>query len=204
MKDNAYELQLRGEIEVKVNTLCHEIIFLCRKSYLRFVVTSWKPFIQIHKAHGYLWNFSIQNKNYLDGLSIVLLVFVILVNRTFKLVNLPLWRIGCHIQMSPFLSRLSFSCRVKAKWTRTGWLAIRTTACRTTVWFVTGIPTWPERRRQRRAVWSLWATWVQACNMACQTTSSYTGFCLLSVLWTTHCQPWIYIFCFGFLHSSSY
>lgn len=50
MKDNAYELQLRGEIEVKVNMLCHEIIFLCRKSYPRFVVASCKPFVLIHKA----------------------------------------------------------------------------------------------------------------------------------------------------------
>lgn len=29
MKDNAYELQLRGEIEVKVNEPCSEISFLC-------------------------------------------------------------------------------------------------------------------------------------------------------------------------------
>lgn len=51
--------------------------------------------------------------------------------------------------------------RVKAKWTHTGWLAIRTTVCRMTVWFATGIPIWPERRRQRWAVKSLWAMWVE-------------------------------------------
>lgn len=47
IKDNAYELQLRGEIEVKVKDPRHavKLIFsvVVRQSNLRFVVTSRKP-----------------------------------------------------------------------------------------------------------------------------------------------------------------
>lgn len=104
------------------------------------------------------------------------------------------------------LSRPSF--RVKARWTRTGWLAIRTTACRTTVWFVTGTPTRPERRRRWQEVRSLWALWVELVQFSSCLSLSWTCYppSVLSVLQITVCLFWnkAVHFCFSFLHWSSY
>lgn len=104
------------------------------------------------------------------------------------------------------LSRPSF--RVKARWTRTGWLAIRTTACRTTVWFVTGTPTRPERRRRWQEVRSLWALWVELVQFSSCLSLSWTCYppSVLSVLQITVCLFWnkAVHFCFSFLYWSSY
>ena len=48
IKDNAYELQLRGEVEVKVHKQCCEILFLCSSESnptFKFDVTLFQPFI---------------------------------------------------------------------------------------------------------------------------------------------------------------
>lgn len=99
-----------------------------------------------------VWNLTIQNQSYIG-----------------------------HIQVSLFLSHVFPSpARVKAKWTHTGWLAIRTTVCRMTVWFAAGIPIWPERRRRWQAVRSLWAMWVELVQFS--KCLPELAICLLSVV----------------------